>query len=127
MKLNDIIKTKAELEALGYGIENEIILGADIDVVGHFGNKCALDIWCKRIRMFGGYNNQSNLGFLLKAFVELFELTEEDGFLFSKIKDIPCRIVYTDGGGWGSECIGFGHFMEDRFVLREDFAKINEC
>lgn len=66
------------------------------------------------------YNNTGNLGYILKAFIEMFELSREDGVYLTDIKNIPCRLVLD-----GDRCVGFGHFMKDRFVLTEDFAKID--
>ena len=55
----------------------------------------------------------------LKAFIEMFELSREDGVYLTDIKNIPCRLVFD-----GDKCVGFGHFMKDKFVLTEEFAKI---
>lgn len=123
MKLNDILITKAEVENDGHQIDNEMIRGAQISVVGHFGNAVSLNIFTGSCCLLHDCNNTGNLGILIKAFVELFELTEEDGFIFTKLKDLPCRIV-SDGPF--SKVIGFGHFMKDRFVYTEDFLKITE-
>ena len=123
MKLNDILVTKSEIEKDGHHIDNEMIRGADISVIGHFGNLVTLNVWTGCCCLIQDRNNTTNLGFLIKALVELFELTDEDGFVFSKMKDIPCRIV---SDGWGTKVIGFGHFMKDRFVYTKDFVKITE-
>ena len=123
MKLNDILVTKSEIEKDGHHIDNEMIRGADISVIGHFGNLVTLNVWTGCCCLIQDRNNTENLGFLIKALVELFELTDEDGFVFSKMKDIPCRIV---SDGWGTKVIGFGHFMKDRFVYTKDFMKITE-
>ena len=124
MKLNDILITKAEVENDGHQIDNEMIGGAQISVIGHFGNAVSLNIWTGCCCLIHDCNNTGNLGTLIKAFVELFELTEEDGFDFvKKIKNLPVRIV---SDGWGTKVIGFGHFMKDRFVYTEDFLRITE-
>lgn len=124
MKLNDVIITKAEIENDGHKIDNEMIGGAQISVVGHFGNAVALNIWTGCCSLINGHNNTGNLGVLIKALVELFDLTEEDGLDFiKKIKNLPVRIV---SDGWGTKVIGFGHFMKDKFVYTEDFMRITE-
>lgn len=123
MKLKEILKTKAEIEADGHEIDNNIIRGADIGVIGHFGNAVSLNVYTDNCCLIHDRNNTGNLGFLIRALVELFDLTEEDGFSFSKIKDIPCRII---SDGWGSKVLGFGHFMKDRFVYTADFMRITE-
>ena len=126
MKFKDIIKTEKEIIADGNSIENNIIVGSDICCIGHFGNVVSLDIWTNNCSLFHDYNNTNNIGWQIKALVELFDLTEEDGFFLSKFKNIPCRIITKGSGGWGSEVIGFGHFMKDKFVYSKDFAKIDE-
>ena len=75
-----------------------------------------------------GYHNTPNLGYILKAFIELFDLSEEDGLRIDEIKNIPCRLIFESKNGriWGSRCIGFGHLMKDKFVFTDDFAKVNE-
>lgn len=123
MKLDDIIKKESDILADNHKIENEMIRGADIAVIGHFGNLVSLNVWTGCCCLLHDYNNTQNLGLILKAFVELFDLTDEDGYCFSKIKDIPCRII---SDGWGSKVLGFGHFMKDRFVYTEDFIRITE-
>lgn len=123
MKLKDILITKAEVENDGHQIDNEMIRGAQISVIGHFGNAVSLNIFTGSCCLIHDCNNTGNLGILIKAFVELFELTEEDGFIFTKIKDLPVRIV---SDGWGTKVIGFGHFMKDRFVYTDDFLRITE-
>lgn len=123
MKLDDIIKKESDILADNHEIKNEMIRGADIAVIGHFGNLVSLSVWTGCCCLLHDHNNTRNLGLILKAFVELFDLTDEDGFCFSKIKDIPCRII---SDGWGSKVLGFGHFMKDRFVYTEDFIKITE-
>lgn len=124
MKLNDIIITKAEVENDGHQIDNEMIRGAQISVIGHFGNVVSLNIWTGCCSLIHDSNCTDNLGILIKAFVELFELTEEDGLDFiKKIQNMPVRIV---SDGWGTNVIGFGHFMKNRFVYTEDFMRITE-
>lgn len=125
MKLKDIIQTEKQVIADGNSIKNNIITSSDISCIGHFGNMVSLDIWGSNCAIFHGYNNTDNIGWQIKALVELFDLTEEDGFLLSKFKNIPCRIITEGSGGWG-RVIGFGHFMKDKFVYKEDFAKITE-
>lgn len=125
MKLKDIVHTKTEIEALGYSIENNMIELVDIDVIGHFNNSACFYICCSNVSPMCHYNNTSNAGYIARAFVDLFELTDDNGIRLSQIGNLPCRLIF-DGSGWGSKCIGFGHFMKDKFVLTEDFAKIDE-
>lgn len=124
MKLKEIIKTQKQLEEMGYRIENNIIENVDINTIAHFGNVTCFEIGCTNVYPMSSYNNINNLGYILRAFIEMFDLSEEDGLRLTKIKSLPCRIILE--GGWGSKCVGFGHFMKDKFVLTEEFAKINE-
>ena len=78
MKLKDVLITKAEVENDGHQIDNEMIRGADISVTGHFGNAVSLNVFTGSCCLLHDCNNTENLGILIKAFVELFELTEED-------------------------------------------------
>lgn len=125
MKLKEITKTQRQLEEMGYRIENNIIENVDINTIAHFGNVTCFEIGCTNVYPMSAYNNISNLGYVIRAFIELFDLSEEDGLRLTKIKNLPCRIV-LEGDDWGSRCVGFGHFMKDEFVLTEEFTKINE-
>ena len=121
---NNIIKTKSQIEEMGYGIENNIIERVDVNCIGHFGNLVTLQIVCKNVWAMSGYNNTANIGFIIKRLVELLDLTQEDGVRLSEIKNVPIRAVYSDSNcSFGSKCVGIGHFMKDRFVLIEDLAK----
>ena len=126
MKLKEIIKTQKQLEELGYSIENNIIENVNVNTIAHFGNTTCFEIGCINVCPMSTYNNIGNLGYIIKAFIEMFDLSEEDGLRLTEIKSIPCRLIFEGEGGWGSRCIGFGHFMKDKFVLTEEFAKINE-
>lgn len=123
MKLTDIVKKKVQIESDGHEIDNNMIRGADIGVVGHFGNAVTLNVYTDNCCLLSDHNNTNNIGFMIKAFTELFDLTMEDGYSFNKIKDIPCRII---SDGWGTKVLGFGHFMKDKFVYTSDFVNINE-
>ena len=109
MRLKDIIRSEESFTE-NVVIRNDIITSVDIDVIGHFGNCSSLEIYGKII--------------LVRALVELFEISEEDGIRLSDIKNIPCRIL-LDGSPFG-RCIGFGHFMKNKFVYTEDFVRIAE-
>ena len=122
--VNDIIKTKSQIEEMGYGIENNIIEKVDVNCIGHFGNCVTFEIQCKNVCAMCHYNNTANLGFIIKKFVELMGLTKEDGIKLSDIRNVPCRIVYADPHcSYGSRCVGIGNFMENKFVLIDDLAK----
>ena len=128
MKLEDIITTKREIDDIGYDIANNIITNVNINTIAHFGNSTCFEIACSDVYPMSCHNNLQNLGYILRAFIEFFELSEEDGLRITQIKNIPCRLIFESKNGciWGSKCIGFGHFMKDKFVFVDDFVKINE-
>lgn len=124
MKLKNIIKTKSQIEEMGFSVENNLIKDVNISIIAHYGRVVCLEVCCYDVYVMYRYNNTKNLGYILKAFVELFELDEDDNLRLTKIKNIPCRLVFEGGGS--SRCIGFGHFMKDKFVLTDEFARIDE-
>ena len=126
--VKDITHNLNHIKSLGYGIENNIIKSIDINIIAHFGNIPCLTIMCKDICPYGTYNDIARLGFLLKALVEFFEIEEEDGIMLSKIKDIPCRLIFPENGDnhWGERAVGIGHFMKDKFILFEDFKELDK-
>jgi hypothetical protein len=126
MKLSAIIKSQKQIEEMGHTIENNVIEYVDINTIAHFGNCTCFQIACSNVCPMSTYNNTRNLGFLIRSFVEIMGIDREDGRLLSKIRNIPCRLVFENKGGWGSRCIGFGHFMKDKFVLTEEFVQIDE-
>ena len=123
MKLDDIITTKEKVENDGHLIDNNMIRGADISVIGHFGNIVSLNVYTDNCCIIHDCNNTKNLGFIIHALTELLDLTAEDGYSFNKIKDIPIRII---SDGWGTKVLGFGHFMKDRFVYTKELMRIDE-
>ena len=126
MRLKDIIQTEKQIIADGNSIENNIITSVDIVCMGHFGNIVSLDIMANNCCWYSCHCNTDNIGWQIKALVELFDLTKEDGFRLTDFKNIPCRIITEGSGGWGVRIIGFGHFMKNKFVYKEDFARIDE-
>lgn len=124
VKYKDIIKTEQNIKDLGYAIENNIIEKVTVNTIAHFNNITSFEIYCKNVVPYSNYNNEDNLGYVIKAFIKLMELEKEDGVRLDEITNIPCRIVLEGEGGWGSKAIGIGHFMEDKFVLCKDLAKI---
>ena len=118
-ELDEIIYKENELKSLGYTIENNIIEEIHFNCMGHFGNAISFEIFCEDVIPFSGYNNVANVGYIFKAFVELFGLTEDDSLREADIKNVPCRLVIDKG-----RAIGIGHFMRDKFVLSKDLANI---
>lgn len=126
--VKDITYTLNDIEKKGYGVENNIIKEIDINIIAHFGNISCLTIICENIVPYGHYNDIARLGYLLKAIVELLGVDREDGVMLSKLKNIPCRLVFESNrkNHWGDRAVGIGHYMQDKFVLFEDFNKLAE-
>ena len=80
----------------------------------------------KNVWPMSSYNNTRSLGYLIKAFIELFDISNEDGLRLTDIKNIPCCLVFNGKNSWGSKCMGFGHCMKDKVVLTKEFAEVNE-
>lgn len=122
MKLKDAIVNKLFVESMGATIENNVIKSVNVDIVGHFGNAVCLEILCEDVRPVSMHQNIGNLGYVIRALVEFFDLSEDDGIKFSQIKNVPCRLVLDKSG----RCVGFGDFMKDKFVLTSNFVNIDE-
>lgn len=119
-QLKDIIKTQDRIIEKGYHIENNIIESVEVSVLGHFGNAVSFRIFCHDAIPLSLYDNTANIGYLIKAFTEFFDLASEDGRYLSSMTNIPCRLVIDAGG----HVVGFGHFMKDKFVLAHEFIDI---
>ena len=126
--VKDITYSLKDIEEKGYGVENNIIKEIDVNIIAHFGNIPCLTIICENIMPYGCYNDISRLGFLLKAIVEFFGVDREDGVMLSKLKNIPCRIVFwgNSKSHWGEKAVGIGHYMKDKFILFKDFEKLDD-
>lgn len=126
--VTDITKSLREIKAMGHGVENNIIERIDVNIIAHFGNIPCLTIICKDITPYGYFNDIGRLGYLLKALVEFFGVDREDGVWLSDLKNIPCRLVFEGDGDthWQEKAIGIGHYMKDKFILFEDFVKLDE-
>lgn len=122
MKLDSVIRCKNDIESVGDVIENKIIETIDVNVIGHFGNAVSLEIFCKSVAPMSGHSNTQNIGYIIRAIIELLDLSGDNGIRLSEIKNIPCRVVYDRQ----YRCIGIGHFMKDRFVYIKDLLKIDE-
>lgn len=124
--VKDITCKLADIKAKGYGVENNMIRYVDVNIIGHFGNIPCLTIACDCICPYGTRNDLASIGFLIQALVEFFEVGEEDGVMLSSLRNIPCRLAFEGNGEYhfGERAIGIGHFMKDKFILFDDFARL---
>lgn len=124
--IKDITRDSNYIKSCGFGTENNIIKYVDVNIIAHFGNLPCFTIMCENICPYSAYNNIANLGYLLKGFVEFFEVDKEDGVMLSTIKNILCRIVFSGNGDnhFGEKAVGIGHYMKDKFILFEDFTML---
>ena len=97
-----------------------------LEILQHL--KCGLKIdittfemWFKDCCLFSDYNIGGLLPFILKAVVEILEISSDSGTRISNVKDVPCRTIFTSKLG---RVIGFGNFMKDEFVFADDLIKL---
>lgn len=119
IRLNDVL-------AKGCSVANNLV-SLDVQVIGHFGNSVSLVIAAKDVIPYSAYNNTKNIGFIIKYLIELLGIQKEDGLLISEVKDVPARLVFDlKEPSWGAKCVGIGNFMEDKFVMFDALAKMDE-
>ena len=123
-RYKDIIKTEKEIKEIvkGCEIENNIIKEVRILVTGHFGNTVSVDMLCNGVCPFPLWNSTHNIGYILRALIEIFDKENDGSVNITNLNNTPIRLVFENG----CKCIGIGHFMKDRFVLTEDLMKIKE-
>lgn len=128
-RYSDVLKTEndiAEMFPDGYSIENNVIKKVDVLVTGHFGNAVSVNMVCENICPFPLYNSTQNIGYILRALIELFDKENDDSVSISQLNNIPIRLVFDNKNIYIGKCIGIGHFMKDRFVLTEDLMKLSQ-
>ena len=121
-----IIKTETDLKKeLGKCcVENNIIKNIDIVVTGHFGNSVSVQMLCDNICPLGLYNSTGNIGFILRALIEIFDKEDDNSVSIKALQGTPIRLVFNGDNSWGEKAVAIGHFMKDRFVMIDDLMKI---
>lgn len=125
--VKDIVLNLKQIEEKGYSIEKNVIKEVDIKIIGHFGNIPCLNILCENVVPYSYHNNISNIGYLLTALVDFFEVGRDEGISLLDLKNIPCRIIFDVSGKnyFTKTVVGFGHAYKDKFVLFNDFSQLN--
>ena len=125
MKLKDILVTEEKIKSDGHRLSNDMIRGAEVTVSSHYYGVVSMKMWVTCCCLIHDYNNTNRLGYIIHAIAELLDLKKEDdsAFDFFKIKDIPVRIIHD---GAFSKVLGFGHFMENKFVYTEDLMNLTD-
>lgn len=123
-EFSGIQKDEAMLIGNGCSIRNAVIKSIVIKVHGHIGNavypEIIIDDQITRNRHINfDYMRDSRFSPFIANIIDFFDLGKDEGVYLSEISNVPIRLVLD------SDCftIGFGHFLEDRFVLFEDIRK----
>lgn len=103
-------------------IKNGFVKKIDLQVIGHFGNLVTIDMpitsgGCISSPL-AGYNSTISCGVYIKILFELFGISEEDGIRISEIKDVPCRVVFSQ-----FHMVAVGNFMDDKFIVFKEFPE----
>ena len=110
-------------------IHNGVISAFGFRIIGHFGNTIVMDMVMRgKIGSYcflRGRNVTKSAGIICKT---LFEVLKgggaEDGEdVISGLIGTPLRLVFLDIGGGDLELIGIGNYMNDKFLLEEDFVR----
>lgn len=127
-RYKQIIKTEADLKKeLGECcIENNVIKKIDVVVTGHFGNAVSAEMICENICPLGLYNSTGNIGYILRALIDIFDKENDNSVSIKALEGTPIRLVFNSANSWGSKAVAIGHFMKDRFVMIDDLMKIKE-
>jgi len=128
-RYKDILYTQEDLKKrLGqsYCIENNIIKEVNIVVTGHFGNCVSLDMLCYGVCPIPLYNSTGNIGYILRALIDIFDKEQDDSVKIKELNGTPIRIVFDNKNVHGGKSVAIGHFMKDRFVFIEDLMKLKE-
>lgn len=118
-----ILKTENEIKEIYDNkceIENNIIKDIDVITVGHFGNCVSIDMLCDNVCPFPLWNSTHNIGYIIRALIDIFDKEHDSGAKLSVLKGTPIRIVYQE-----RKAVAIGHFMKDRFVLIEDLMQLD--
>lgn len=130
IRLNHIIQNENGLIYLlgkdSYSLQNNVLKSLEVVINGHFGNTVMLEGRCENINILSDYNLTYNIGYVIRALIELLKLSKDDGIELSSLRNIPVRLVFNDKDPHEGNCVGIGHFMSGEFVLFKDLIKCGE-
>lgn len=123
---NSIVKNENEMIEAGYTIRNTMLMKILIKIHGHFGNVVypVVNVTDPRgveinINITFDYMSGPKLAAFISNLIEFLNLSRDDGVFLTAIHDVPIRVVMDAE----KRIIGFGHFMDDRFILFDDIKK----
>ena len=128
-RYNQSLKTEKDLKEQFNNhiyIENNIIKDIDVIVTGHYGNIVSVDMLCENIRPFPLYNSTDNIGYIIRALIEIFDKEDDNSVSINSLKNTPIRIVYDADNKFEGHSVAIGHFMKNRFILIDDLMKVHE-
>lgn len=124
-KYEGVIRTEAEIMALGCEIENEVIGDVSVKYAGHFG--CVtLEIMNEHgdVKLFADHSLTNNVGKCVQFLVEFLECYEDRTVALNELfKGRPIRVVFKNTNR-GKEYFGFGNYKKDRFFLWCELAPV---
>ena len=81
---------------------------------------------CENVRPFPLWSSTANVGYILRALIEIFDKEDDSSVSINALKNTPIRIVYDADNKFGGHSVAIGHFMKDRFILVDDLMKVHE-
>ena len=107
-----------EILEKGLTIENNVIEDIKIIFSQQF-NSVELRINFSNCSL-GGYNSTFNVGYMFENVVKVLKRKEEYVSV-EELNKIPVRAIMKSNG---ISVVGFGHFMNDEFILYEELVKM---
>lgn len=97
-------------------VENAILHGIDLVVIGHFGNSIFLSVSIETPSYpYVAFPDISynNIPRFIRLIFDLLHLSEEDGRKLSSVKDMACRVAFKSD----SRIAAIGHFLRDEWMF----------
>ena len=104
--------------------EDNYIEEIDVEITAHFGNCVSLYLICDAVRPIPLWSSTSNIGYIIKTFVELLDASMEDGLYLQKLKGRKIRIAYEGKHKFIGKSIALGHPYKDKWIIITDLMKV---